>query len=82
MSDLTANSLKDALWDTLARVKDGDMLPSHADAVASQAREILRTVKVQLQIANQSKSPLPPSLRAFSEDAPTNVVAVEKRRAG
>lgn len=67
MSDLTATALKSALWDTMKRVKDGDMLPSHADAIASQAREILRTVKVQLQIAAQSKSQVPGSLKTFSE---------------
>lgn len=67
MADLSAESLKSELWDTLKRVKDGDMLPSHADAIASQAREILRTVKVQLQIAAQSKSQVPGALKAFSE---------------
>lgn len=68
MTELSANSLKAALWDTLGRVKDGDMLPAHADAIASQAREILRTVKVQLQISAQSKSPVPASLKTFSGD--------------
>ena len=67
MADLSAESLKTELWDTLKRVKDGDMLPSHADAIASQAREILRTVKVQLQIAAQSKSQVPSALKTFSE---------------
>lgn len=66
--NLNAASLKSALWDTLKRVKDGDMLPSHADAIASQAREILRTVKVQLQISAQSKSPIPNALKVFSEE--------------
>lgn len=66
MQTLNADALKAALWDTLGRVKDGDMLPSHADAIASQAREILRTVKIELQIASQSKAPVPSSVKAFS----------------
>lgn len=45
-STLTASALKEALWVTLNQVKAKRMLPGHADAVASQAREILRTVKV------------------------------------
>lgn len=65
---LNAENLKAALWDTLGRVKDGDMLPSHADAVASQAREILRTVKLELQIASQSKATVPSKVKAFSAE--------------
>ena len=65
---LNAENLKAALWDTLGRVKDGDMLPSHADAVASQAREILRTVKLELQIASQSKATVPNKVKAFSAE--------------
>lgn len=65
---LNAENLKAALWDTLGRVKDGDMLPSHADAIASQAREILRTVKIELLIASQSKSPVPKGVKAFNAD--------------
>jgi hypothetical protein len=43
------------------------MLPGHADAVASQAREILRTVKVQLQISGQTNRPVPVEVIEFSE---------------
>ena len=79
MPTLNADALKAALWDTLGRVKDGDMLPSHADAIASQAREILRTVKIELQIASQSKSPVPPSVKSFSGGT---VQTMPARRAG
>lgn len=70
MQELTASNLKTALWETLGAVKDGNMLPSQGDAIASQAREILRTVKVQLQISAQSKAAVPKSLREFSEKEP------------
>jgi hypothetical protein len=43
------------------------MLPGHADAVAAQAREILRTVKVQLLISGQTARPVPAEVVEFSE---------------
>ncbi len=64
---LTANSLKDILWETLNDIKTEQMLPSRGDAVAGQAREILRTVKTQMQIAGQSKRPIPMEIIEFSE---------------
>ncbi len=64
---LTASNLKDALWTTLNQVKAKKMLPGHADAVACQAREILRTVKVQLQISGQTNRPVPVEIIEFSE---------------
>jgi len=64
---LTANSLKDVLWETLNDIKTEQMLPSRGDAIAGQAREILRTVKTQMQVAAQSKRPLPMEVVEFSE---------------
>jgi hypothetical protein len=64
---LTASSLKEALWNTLNQVKSKKILPGHADAVATQAREILRTVKVQLMVSGQTNSPVPTEVVEFSE---------------
>jgi len=64
---LTANNLKNTLWSTLNQVKAKKMLPGHADAVAAQAREILRTVKVQLLISGQTARPVPAEVVEFSE---------------
>ena len=64
---LTANSLREALWTTLNQVKAKKMLPGHADAIAAQAREILRTVKVQLLISGQTARPVPNEVVEFSE---------------
>ena len=64
---LTASSLKDVLWETLNDVKTEQMLPNRADAVAAQSREILRTIKTQMQIAGQSKRGLPQEIIDFSE---------------
>lgn len=67
MSDLSATNLKNALWETLQAIKSNDMQPQQGDAVAAQAREILRTVKVQLQVAQQSKRSVPAEIIQFSE---------------
>lgn len=64
---LTAISLKSALWSTLNQVKSKRMLPGHADAVAAQAREILRTIKMQLAISGQTNRPVPYEVVEFSE---------------
>jgi len=64
---LSASNLKDSLWQTLQAVKTKRMLPGHADAIASQAREILRTVKVQLAVSGQTNRPVPTEVIEFSE---------------
>lgn len=64
---LSATSLKDSLWETLNKVKTRKLLPGHADAIASQAREILRTVKIQLAISGQTNRPVPYEVVEFSE---------------
>jgi hypothetical protein len=43
------------------------MQPAEGDAIASQAREILRTTNTQLRIAQQSKRNVPADVIAFSE---------------
>jgi hypothetical protein len=66
-SELTAKNLKSALWETLNEVKGGKMEPGQADAVASQAREILRTTNTQLRVAQQSKRPVAVDVINFAE---------------
>jgi hypothetical protein len=65
--DLNASNLKDALWQTLNEIKSGSIQPGQGDAIASQAREILRTIKVQLQVTAQSKRSVPADVIAFAE---------------
>ena len=67
MNDLTATNLKAALWDTLNALRVGNMQPAEGDAIASQAREILRTTNTQLKISQQSKRPVPADVIGFSE---------------
>lgn len=64
---LTASSLKDILWETLIDLKHENILPNRADAIAAQSREILRTVKIQLQVAGQAKRNVPQEIVDFSE---------------
>lgn len=65
--DLNASNLKAALWNTLNELRSGAVQPGQGDAIASQAREILRTVKVQLQVTSQSKRSVPADVIAFAE---------------
>lgn len=67
MSNLSAVNLKNALWETLNAVKSENMQPGQGDAIASQAREILRTVKTQLQVCAQAKRNVPTELIDFAE---------------
>lgn len=64
--ELTAVSLKAALWDTLRKVRSGDMDPATADSVAVQSREIIRTTRVQLAIMREAKRPVSQELEDFA----------------
>lgn len=65
-TNLTAVNLKDALWKTLQDLRSGAMQPGQGDAIASQAREILRTVKTQLSVSMQAKRSVPVDVVVFS----------------
>lgn len=66
-NELTATNLKNVLWSTLNDIKSGAIQPGQGDAIASQAREILRTVKVQLQVASHTNRPVTAEVISFSE---------------
>lgn len=70
MKQLSAVSLKHVLWETLNEIKSDQMLPAQGDAIAAQAREILRTIKVQLQVAGQAKRQVPMDVVDFAEKSP------------
>lgn len=65
--DLTATNLKEALWETLNALRNDKITCGQADAIASQAREILRTTNVQLRVSQQTKRNVPTSVIDFSE---------------
>jgi hypothetical protein len=65
--ELSSSTLKQALWDTLTELRAGSIQPGQGDAIAAQAREILRTVKVQLQVTSQAKRSVPADVIIFSE---------------
>lgn len=64
---LTASGLKDILWETLTDLKHENILPNRADSIAAQSREILRTIKTQLQVAGAAKRSVPQDIIDFSE---------------
>ena len=69
MEKLTAINLKNALWTTLKGIQTGAVQYTDADAIASQAREIIRTTNTQIKIAQASNRSLPKDVLDFSENA-------------
>jgi len=65
--ELNAKNLKDKLWANLQGIEDGKVQLSQADGMASQAREILRVVKIELEITKQSGQAVTEKLKAFPE---------------
>ena len=66
-NELNAVNLKSELWNTLNDLRSGKIQPGHGDAIASQAREILRTVRTQLLVTSQAKRPVPADCINFAE---------------
>jgi hypothetical protein len=64
---LNAVNLKAALWETLNNVKTGKMTPGSGDAIAAQAREILRTVRTQLLVFSQAGESVAAELIDFAK---------------
>ncbi len=68
MLNLNAKNLKDALWKALNDIQSGDIQPGQGDAIAAQAREILRTTNTQLRISQQAKRQVPSEVIGFAEN--------------
>lgn len=64
---LNAVNLKNQLWQVLQGVKDGTITPGSGDAIAAQAREILRTVRTQLAIFTQAGQSVTSELVDFAK---------------
>lgn len=63
---LTAENLKDLLWSTMNDVKNRRMKPPEANAVATQAREICRVQKLQIDVFKlQNKKPSEAEVRKY-----------------
>ena len=67
IKELNASNLKNELWDTLVELRSGSIQPGQGDAIASQAREILRTVRTQLIVTSQAKRSVPVDCIQFAE---------------
>lgn len=65
--ELTASNLKDVLWTTMNDLQSGTVQPGQGDAIAAQAREILRTVRTQLMVTSQAKRSVPADVITFAE---------------
>lgn len=51
---LTAETLKQALWDTMCGLRDKTVKPDVANSTAAQAREIMRVVRTEIVIAGMN----------------------------
>lgn len=69
MENLNAKSLKNSLWSTLNELRENKCDPGKADAIASQAREILRTVNTQLKISAQSHTEISADVIGFGNNS-------------
>lgn len=65
--ELTATTLKQALWSTMQGLQNDSIEPGKGDSIATQGREILRTVNTQLKIASVSGRKVPQEVIDFSE---------------
>lgn len=65
--ELTAVNLKEVLWTTMNDLQSGSIQPGQGDAIAAQAREILRTVRTQLMVTSQAKRSVPADVISFAE---------------
>jgi hypothetical protein len=65
--ELTASNLKEVLWSTMQDLQRGNIQPGQGDAIAAQAREILRTVRTQLAVVGQAKRSVPVDVITFAE---------------
>ena len=65
---LTGGALRDVLWETLNDIRTNQMQPNRADAIATQAREILRTIKTQINVSAVAKGKVANALIKFASD--------------
>ena len=52
LKTLNSENLKAELWDTLLKLRNKEIPPVTALAIAAQAREIMRVVRAEIAIAN------------------------------
>lgn len=62
---LSGNNLKRELWRALLGVKEKRITPEAANAIAATAREILRVVKLEMDIAYKSDQRIPSGLLTY-----------------
>jgi len=65
---LTAKNLKNELWEVLLDVREGNIDPYEAEAVASQSREIIRVLRVQQSILKQAAKEITQEMLEFVAD--------------
>lgn len=49
--ELTAEGMKNELWENMLKVKSKEISPEMANSIASQSREIMRIVRTEILIS-------------------------------
>lgn len=68
MKKLNALTLKEELWQTLQKLKEGRLEPKAALSISSQANQILRTIKLQTQILGMANEKITKELLDFAKN--------------
>lgn len=81
-NQLTAASLKYLMWESMQELKEGSLNPQIANAMASNCREILRVIRVQLQILDKTNQDATIDLIEFSNKKTHAVIEIKPEQAG
>lgn len=65
---VTANELREAFWQTFKDLKNGKLEASSANAMTAAGRGILSTVKLELMVADLTKSQPSQNLIGFTNN--------------
>ena len=63
--ELTAQNLKNELWEVLQDLRSNKIDPHHAEAVASQSREIIRVLRAQQSVIRQANESITQEMLDF-----------------
>lgn len=66
MNELNATTLKNELWKSLNSLQAGTLDSDKGNAIASQAREILRTIRTQVIILDKANKDITKELIEFA----------------
>jgi hypothetical protein len=67
IKQLTGEAIRQELWNAMALIKSGEISSGTANALAAQAREIVRIARVELEIATACTTKPARNLKKFAK---------------